>query len=174
MHCNICTYICQHWLYLYSSHSLHHFCAIPLPYTSNMHNLIFWIICSSRMNHPSISSSNTGNVNVIPNPGGGSEVGRHLQHRSSVGGVLPPTVVPVQDPNLPHSGGGGTNLKLIVEAPPVTELVSETPMDNGVVASSGLNVIGGEWLAIYDYYPFSLGSLESHSIFFFLPFPRQS
>lgn len=88
---------------------------------------------------------------MIPNPGGGGgEVGRHLQHRSSVGGVLPPTVVPVQDPNIPHSAGGvvggssGTNLKLIVEAPPVTELVSETPMDNGVVASSGLNVIGGE------------------------------
>ena len=123
-------------------------------HTSNMHNLIFWIICSSRMNQPSsISSSNiTGNINVIPNPGGGGgEVGRHLQHRSSVGGVLPPTVVPVQDPNIPHSAGGvvvggssGTNLKLIVEAPPVTELVSETPMDNGVVASSGLNVIGGE------------------------------
>ena len=135
------------------------------------------------MNQPSsISSSNiTGNINVIPNPGGGGgEVGRHLQHRSSVGGVLPPTVVPVQDPNIPHSAGGvvggssGTNLKLIVEAPPVTELVSETPMDNGVVASSGLNVIGGEWIAIYDYYPFSLGSLESHSIFFFLPFPQQA
>ena len=131
------------------------------------------------MNQPSTSSSsNIGNLNVIPNPGGGGEVGKNLQHRSSVGGVLPPTVVPVQDPNLPHSaggigggGGGGTNLKLIVEAPPVTELVSETPMDNGVVASSGLNVIGGEWIAIYDYYPFSLGSLESHSIFFFLPFP---
>ena len=31
----------------------------------------------------------------------------------------------------------------------ISILVGETPMDNGLVDSSGLNVIGGEWMDIY-------------------------
>ena len=56
----------------------------------------------------------------------------------------PPPVVPVDD----GSGGAGISgglgpLKLIVEAPPVTELVTETPLENGL-SSSALGVIGGK------------------------------
>ena len=52
----------------------------------------------------------------------------------------PPPVVPVDDGMSAPVGG---SLKLIVEAPPVTELVTETPLENGL-SSSALGVIGGK------------------------------
>ena len=56
------------------------------------------------MNHPSKNS----NVNVIQNPG-------------IRPGFAPPPVVPV-DSGTPSISGTGSQLKLIAEAPPVTEL----------------------------------------------------
>ena len=57
----------------------------------------------------------------------------------------PAPIVPVDDGSSCAGGlsGGLGNLKLIVEAPPVTELVTETPLENGL-SSSALGVIGGK------------------------------
>ena len=59
--------------------------------------------------------------------------------------VVPAPIVPVDDGSSCAGGlsGGLGNLKLIVEAPPVTELVTETPLENGL-SSSALGVIGGK------------------------------
>lgn len=87
-------------------------------------------------NHPvPQGGGGNGNVNLIQNPNVGPAAG-----------FAPPPVVPVSPVGGGPRGdslGGNSQLKFIVEAPPVTELVGETPMDNGMAASSGLNVIGG-------------------------------
>lgn len=78
-------------------------------------------------------------VHVISNPVGG--VSGPLAGNNSLGSVTftTPPVVPV-DPALLASNG----LKLIVEAPPVTELVTETPLESGLSSSTLGGVIGGK------------------------------
>ena len=93
-------------------------------------------------------------VHVIGHGGGGGGGGVG----GGVGGVggpgivdhnvtfaMPAPIVPVDDGSSCAGGlsGGLGNLKLIVEAPPVTELVTETPLENGL-SSSALGVIGGK------------------------------
>ena len=77
--------------------------------------------------------------------GGGRLAGvRGVDHHNVT--FAPPPVVPVDAGGggaSVLSGGVGGALKLIVEAPPVTELVTETPLENGL-SSSALGVIGGK------------------------------
>ena len=92
-------------------------------------------------------------VHVIGHGGGVGGGGGGVLIGARSGGVdhnvtfTPPPVVPVDDGGgngAVLSGGVGGALKLIVEAPPVTELVTETPLENGL-SSSALGVIGGKW-----------------------------
>ena len=71
------------------------------------------------------------------NSGGLGSVGDHNVT------FAPPPVVPVDDGMSGVVAPVGGSLKLIVEAPPVTELVTETPLENGL-SSSALGVIGGK------------------------------
>lgn len=77
--------------------------------------------------HLSGGGGNAGNVHVIANPAG-NEAG---------GGNFPGPPLPVA-PVV-----AAQDIKLIVEAPPVTELVTETPLENGL-STSALGVIGGK------------------------------
>ena len=103
-------------------------------------------------NHPvAQGGGGNGNVNLIQNPNAGPAAG-----------FAPPPVVPVSPAGGGPRGdslGGNSQLKFIVEAPPVTELVGETPMDNGMAASSGLNVIGGRCF-FYDQYELGIYNRE--------------
>ena len=85
-----------------------------------------------------------GGGGVIGGGGGGRLAGvRGVDHHNVT--FAPPPVVPVDDGGGASivCGGVGGALKLIVEAPPVTELVTETPLENGL-SSSALGVIGGK------------------------------
>ena len=73
-----------------------------------------------------------GGVNVIANPSGASGP---TEHRAGVQ-AHPPHVVPVEKTSLE------TMSVTVAEAPPVTELVTESPLENGLSASN-IGVIGG-------------------------------
>ena len=77
-----------------------------------------------------------GGVNVIANPSGASGPTEH--RAGGIGAVQahPPHVVPVEKTSLE------TMSVTVAEAPPVTELVTESPLENGLSASN-IGVIGG-------------------------------
>lgn len=82
-----------------------------------------------------------GNVHVIANPAGNESGGGGA-------GNFPGPPIPV----VPAA----QDIKLIVEAPPVTELVTETPLENGL-STSALGVIGGK--EPYSSLAWSLGTI---------------
>ena len=85
-----------------------------------------------------------GGVNVIANPGGGQTDSEVLTSSRAAGGIgvvhTPPHVVPVKTSSSSHETR--TTSVTVTEAPPVTELVTESPLENGLSASN-IGVIGG-------------------------------
>ena len=80
-----------------------------------------------------------GGVNVIANPSGGQTDSEVLTSNRAGGiGIVhaPPHVVPVE------TSSSNNETVTVTEAPPVTELVTESPLENGLSASN-IGVIGG-------------------------------
>ena len=95
-----------------------------------------------------------GGVNVIANPGGGQTDSEVLTSSRAAGGIgvvhTPPHVVPVKTSS--SSNETRTTSVTVTEAPPVTELVTESPLENGLSASN-IGVIGGNKIHFPPPYP---------------------